>query len=446
MNKLCQAAVGGALFLSAASAVEKVPDIRPDYFKANYDKAKIAAYTLEDPLTFVNGKKVTTAGEWRLRRQEILDIFAREMYGQVPPSPEKMVIEKVEENSVTLAGFGLRSQYKVYFREDKSGPVINYLVIAPKHLKKPAPVIFFLNYGGNHTLLNDEEVIIPERPAHWPKAFRFTAPRGKLLSPDDDSHLPIQMILSAGYAVVSACYKDISPDPEYYEKDPEFQQRNFAYTGVFELWGKRDEKRTDNITALGAWAWALSRGLDLAKQLPYLDCSEPTVTGYSRLGKAALLAAARDERFANCIPIQCGGGGVTLAKRDFGENIATQMQMFSHWYCTAYKKYERNPAKLLTFDQHLLVSAIAPRRLLVGGFDNPWFDAEGEFIACKKAESVWKFLGKPGIPAAKYPDYYDLSAIGSHIGFFTRKEGHGLAGFDWLQLLRFIGKNRCFRQ
>ena len=178
----------------------------------------------------------------------------------------------------------------------------------------------------------------------------------------------------------------------------------------------------------------------MVEKLPFINAKQTIVTGCSRLGKAALLAAARDERFSVCVPIQCGGGGVTLAKRDFGENIATQMRMFSHWYCKAYKKYERNPAKLLTFDQHLLLAAIAPRRLLVGGYDNPWFDTEGEFIACKAASRVWEFLGKSGLPAVKYPDAYDTSAIGRYLGYFRRTEEHGMTGYDWWQLLKFVAE------
>ena len=330
MNKLIVAILSTTISVIVMGAETKIPDIRDDYYEANFDPSKISPYTLEDPLTFVDGRKVTTKEEWKARRLEILDIFAKEMYGQQPPLPENMIVEKVEENQVTLSGFGLRSQYKMYFKADKSGPAINWLIIAPRHAKKPVPVIIFLNYGGNHTLLNDGQVVIPSRPANWPQPYRFTAPRGRLLAPENTYHFPIQMILSAGYAVASACYKEISPDPDCEEKNPDFQQHNFAYTGVFELWGKRDENRTDNITALGAWAWALSRGVDMMEKLPYIDAKKVVVTGCSRLGKAALLAAARDERFPVCVPIQCGGGGATLAKRDFGENVATQMQMFTH--------------------------------------------------------------------------------------------------------------------
>ena len=440
MNKFTAAIFSTALLAAAGAGENKVPDIRPNYHEVNFDPAKISPYTLEDPLTFLDGRKVTTPEQWKQRRQEILTIFAKEMFGQQPPLPETVIIEKIEENQRTLTGFGLRSQYKMYFKADKSGPVIYWLVITPEHIKKPAPVIMFLNYGGNQTLLNDKQVVIPPSPGHWPKRYRITAARGALLAPESGYHFPIQTILSAGYAVVSACYKNISADPDCEEKNPDFQQQNFAYRGVFELWGKRDESRTDNITALGAWAWTLSRGVDLVEKLPYLDAKKVTVTGCSRLGKTALLAAARDERFAVCVPIQCGGGGATLAKRDFGENVATQMQMFTHWYCKAYKKYERNPAKLLTFDQHLLIAAIAPRRLLIGGFEKPWFDTEGEFIACKAASPVWELLGKTGLPATNYPEAYDNSAIGKHLGYYRRIGVHGLAGFDWWQLLQFVSE------
>jgi hypothetical protein len=161
------------------------------------------------------------------------------------------------------------------------------------------------------------------------------------------------------------------------------------------------------------------------------------VTGCSRLGKAALLAAARDERFAVCAANQCGGGGATLAKRDLGENIATEVKMFTHWYCKAYGKYQRNPAQLLHFDQHLLLAAVAPRRLLIEGYDSPWFDTEGEYLACKAASPVWELLGKKGLPEGPFPEDFDTSLIGEDLGYYHRAEDHGLAAFDWWQLMRF---------
>ena len=417
---------------------QSVPDIRPDYDTPNYDPEKIAPYTLEDPLTFLDGSRVKSPADWQKRRREILDIFAREMYGEEPPVPaaDELVTELFEEKDGALSGYAVRSQYKMWFRKDKSGPCINWLLLRPRYVNKKVPVILFLNYRGNHEVVPDEEIPVNDVWYNATEDHKVVVVRGSMTNPNRPSYLPIGMLLSAGYAVMTANYCEVSPDPNSKETG-EFDQKVFSYTGVFDLWGKRDESRTDNITALGAWAWALSRGLDLAERIPQLDAANAIVTGCSRLGKAALIAAARDERFAVCVPNQCGGGGATLAKRDFGENIATEMKAFSHWYCKAYDKYKRNPAKLLTFDQHLLVAAVAPRRLFIQGFNERWFDTEGEYLACKAASCVWEFLGKEGLPEGTYPDSFDTSAIGKDLAYYRREEAHGLAAVDWFHLLNF---------
>ncbi len=396
---------------------------------------------MEDPLTFVNGEKVQTQADWRRRRQEILDIFAREMYGVEPPPPPAVVLEKVDEKTDALGGFATRTQFKMYFNEDKTGPCLNWMLLSPTHVKGPTPVIVFLNYRGAYEMLPDTD--IPLMTAWVPKGPRTNqtnqaqeSSRGIMCDPNQSMVLPTGMILAKGYSILTACYAEVSPDPSRLDTTPDYPG-GFAYSGVFSLWGERDESRTDNPTALGAWAWALSRGMDMIEQLDTLDAKRVVVTGCSRLGKAAFLAAARDERFAVCVPNQCGGGGVTLAKRDFGENVATQMVAFPHWYCKAYKKYETNPAELLTFDQHLLVATIAPRPLLIQGFDQPWFDTEGEFLACKAAGCVWEFLGKENLPQVDFPAPFDCSAIGRDLGYYYRLHGHGIAAWDWMQLLDF---------
>ena len=300
------------------------PDIRPDWDKPNYDAAKIAPYTREDPLAFVDGRRVTTPAEWEFRRREILDIFAREMYGVEPPPPRELVVEKFEECDHALGGYAVRSQYRMWFRNDRSGPELDWLLLRPRHAKKTVPVIVFLNFHGNHQLIPDSEVVIPPMWSGIDEGYAVPAARGTMSDPNGKQIFPIGMLLSAGYAVLSACYCQVSPDPDHKTPEDRERQKSFAFTGVFDLWGKRDEARTDNTTSLGAWAWALSRGLDLAYTIPELDAKRNVVTGCSRLAKAALLAAARDERFSTCVAVQCGGGGATLAKRDYGENIGTE--------------------------------------------------------------------------------------------------------------------------
>ncbi|MDD4026291.1 MAG: hypothetical protein PHN85_10275 [Kiritimatiellae bacterium] len=435
-----------AVFAAFAAYAVK-PVVTNDYngvkVIVNYDKSRIAPYTLEDPLAFADGRKVTNRNDWRARREEMLGIFAREMYGAEPPKPETLITDLVDEK-ITAAGFAIRRQYKMYFKADRTGPCISWIVWVPRWAEKPVPVVCFLNYRGNHELAFDTD--IPMQTG-WTRAGPKTdgnrsseRTRGIMQDANSDSIFPLAKIIARGYAAMSACYCEVSPDPSYSEKPP-YDQKTFSYTGVFDLWGKRDESRADNITALGAWAWALSRGLDLAERIPEIDAKRSVVTGCSRLGKAALLAAARDERFAVCVPNQCGGGGACLAKRDYGENVGTEIHAFTHWYCRAYDKYAADPAKSLTFDQHMLLACVAPRPLLIEGFDtSPWMDTEGEYLACKAAAPVWKFLGAGTMPDVPYPDNYDISAIGESLGYVRRSEGHGISGYDWKWMLDFADR------
>ncbi len=441
------------LMLIGMMAVAGAVTARPP----NYDESKVAPYTLEDPLTFADGRKLKSAADWPARRKEILEIFAREMYGQPPPPPETVVTELIEEGA-TLGGLAIRRQYKMWFKVDKSGPMIDWIVFLPNRIQdmKPkngkappceneqkVPVILFLNYRGNQELVTDPEVVFPANiwvrnnksldcQDHKPD---FEKTRGRMRRTNQTSVFPLETIIARGYAVMSACYGQVSPDVE--ERDVKAgTPRETAYTGVFTLWPKRDESRDDNTTALGAWAWALSRGLDLAERIPEIDATKSVATGCSRLAKTALIAAARDERFAVCVPNQTGGGGVPLAKRDYGENVSTEMNMFHHWYCKAYNKYVDNE-QAMKFDQHLIVAAIAPRRILVQGFNSGWFDTKGEFLSCRAASPAWEFLGLPGLPAGDFPANYDTGRIGTHLGYVRRGGQHGITGYDWMWTLDF---------
>ena len=405
------------------------------YATVNYDESAIPPYTLEDPLSYADGRKLRSKNEWPARRQEILEIFQREMYGQMPPAGE-IFLETLEEGT-TLAGFALRRQVRMWFRADHTGPHIDWLQLIPTQVQGPCPAILLLNYTGNHEVLEDKEIVVTES---WLRETPHKASqnaRGKYNHDGLDHVFPVSALLARGYALVTACYCDISPDPDpLQEADGVILQDSFAYTGVFDLWGPRDASRTDNTTSLAAWAWALMRGMDMLVQDPAFDEKRVVLTGYSRLGKAALWAGAFDERFPVVVPVQSGGGGAPLAKRDYGEKIATEVTSFRHWYCRAYDKYAYDTAAM-PFDQHLLVSCVAPRALLIEGFDKPWFDTKGEFLALQAASPVWKFLGNAGLPAVDWPDDYDTSAIGHRLGYVRRDQGHGISAIDWMWMLDF---------
>lgn len=379
--------------------------IKRDY---NKNEKKVKPYTLPDPLKFADGRPVASTEDWQARREEILQIFQKEMYGVMPPASP--VYLEVLEKGLALNRKAICRKVRMAFRPDGSGPHIDWLLLYPRKAWKRVPAIISLNYYGNNTILDGDALIQAQ---------------GKSVTV-----YPLQKIISRGYAFASACYEDVSADPD----DPAMQD-SLAYGGVFNLW-ERDPSRTDNTGSLMAWAWALCRGMDMLEKDKRIDASKVVVTGSSRLGKAALLSAAFDTRFAVAVINQTGGGGVPLAKRNFGEHVASQTEMFTHWWCKAFSKYIEAEKKM-PFDQHMLLSCIAPRPLLVEGFNNPWFDTRGEFLALQAASPVWRFLGGKGLPDVAWPDNYDTSAIGTDLGYVRRPGGHGISAEDWDWMLDF---------
>lgn len=409
----------------------------PQGIKVNWIKRKAVVTDLPDPLRFADGRKVSAAS-WEERRREILDIFQSGMYGKMPPAPECLLTEVLEEG-VCEVGFGIRRQIRMWFTPDKTGPHIDWLIVLPRRATEPVPAVMLLNYFGNHTILPDSEIIITSSRIRLNSAigglsdYAGEETRGFFADGQWRSTYPVGMLLAHGYAFVTACYADISPDPT----SPADEQK--AYTGVFDLWGERNPSAGDNTTSLGAWGWALMRGRDMLEGVREIDKSRILLTGSSRLGKAALIAGAFDDRFPVVVLNQTGGGGAPLAKHFYGENVATMTTMFPHWYCKSYAQYANHEAAL-PFDQHMILGAIAPRALLIEGFDDPWFDTHGEFEALKAAEPIWRMLGRGGLGSHEMPKEYDTSAIGEHLGYVRRDLEHGISHVDWLWMLDFAGK------
>ncbi len=393
----------------------------------NYDEAKAGPYTLPDPLTFADGTRLTAPNQWPKRRSEILALFEDQMYGVVPPPPAAMRTE-VLESGETLGGRVIRKQLRMWFREDRTGPKIDWIIFLPKSAPSPVPAFLGLNYYGNQELLPDPEIRVTDawlrdNAKHFISGNRASEKSRGL----NTETWPVETLAARGYALVTACYGDV--DPDY---DDGFTN------GVHALFPPPRPVPGNYTTSLAAWSWALMRGMDLIEKEAAIDARRVAVVGCSRLAKAALLAGAKDERFAVVIPNQTGGGGVPLAKRDYGENVALQNAKFPHWFCGNFRKYSDNEAAL-PFDQHMLLAACAPRKLYVSSFPGTWFDPYGEFLSVKAAEPVWRFLGLPGLPAAEWPQELSPS-LGTHLGYHRRPAEHGIAPYDWQCYLAFTDR------
>lgn len=388
---------------------------------------------LPDPLVAIDGTKITTAREWQeKRRPELLELFTREMYGRSPGRPEKMVFEEFDRDPKALEGKATRIQYAIY-PGGKEGPRIDLLVYAPNGVKGPVPAFLGLNFWGNHAIHKDPGIRLT---GSWVESNRqpYVDLSGVNANKATDAtrgvnakQWPVEEILSRGYALATMYREDVAPD-----REPHFA------TGVPTLYPELQQGDA-NWGTVAIWAWSLSRGLDVLEKEPAIDAKRVAAFGFSRLGKAALWAGANDERFAMTISNESGAGGAKLFRRGVGEDVKRLNTVFPHWFSRSFRAYIGKD-KELPFDQHLVISLIAPRPVYVASaIDDKNADPEGEFAGAKAAEPVFKLLGAEGLPADSWPAV-GVSVQGG-IGYHVRPGQHDVTDFDWQQYLAFAERH-----
>jgi hypothetical protein len=390
------------------------------------------AQGLPDPLVANDGTKITTAAGWReKRRAELIELFTREMYGRNPGRPEKMAFEVFDRDEAALGGKATRLQIAIY-PGGKPGPRMDLLVYVPNGAKGPVPAILGLNFWGNHAIHKDSGIRLTESWVESRTSYAdLTGVRNHKATDAtrgvNASHWPVEEILSRGYALATMYREDVAADHEPY----------FA-SGVHPLFPEL-QQGDNNFGTIGAWAWSLSRALDALEKESRIDSKRVAVFGFSRLGKAALWAGASDERFAMVLSNESGAGGAKLFRRGVGENIERLTSVFPHWYARNFKEYAGKDTEL-PFDQHLVISLVAPRPLYVGSAkEDTYADAEGEFASAKAAEPVYRLLGAEGLPADAWPPIG--TSVQGGIGYHVRPGKHDVLPFDWQQYLAFADKH-----
>jgi hypothetical protein len=215
--------------------------------------------------------------------------------------------------------------------------------------------------------------------------------------------------LQRGMAVMAFWYQQCGVD----------RPANYRQTGFFPAYPDYD------WGDLAAWAWGMSRCVDFLQTQPFADPTRILAVGHSRLGKAALVAGALDERFALTAPAGSGCGG-TGAYRFNGRNrggkegLEDAIQNFPQWFGPRMPEFCGHVEKL-PFDQHWLLALVAPRLCIA---------TDGLSDGCTNGNALAKaYLGaKPA---------YGLLGVPEHLGISFRTGGHLLAAEDWDAILDF---------
>jgi endo-1,4-beta-xylanase len=333
---------------------------------------------LPDPFKFQDGRKVKSPSDWAERREEIKDLAQYYEYGTMPPPPEAV--------TATATGSPDNSTLSVMVQDKGRSASFNARLTVPTAAQcgraGPYPVIVSIDFfaaAGNATYIN------------------------------------------AGYAVLSFTYSNVASD-------------NTSHTGAFYSLYPYNVATGNDAGVLLGWAWGASRSVDalhyLAKNNPpyanLLDLKKLVVTGFSRCGKAALLAGLMDERFGVVNPGGSGSGGAAAYRYDSYGNTPYRHAPFGNVYPWGtssgsetlgdhvrhqthnsnemlarfldpdrmYKTRTHGYGERLPYDHHEIIAAIAPRAVIIDTSNDDYSNnAEGDSIGYEGAKPVYAFLG-----------------------------------------------------
>jgi hypothetical protein len=178
--------------------------------------------------------------------------------------------------------------------------------------------------------------------------------------------------------------------------------------------------------------------MDFIQTLEEVDKARIAVVGHSRLGKTALWCAAQDERFIMGISNESGCSGAAISRGKKGERIRDIVKTFPYWFCENYKEYVDNEENM-PFDQHFLISAIAPRYVYVSSaIGDEWADPESEFLSCVAASDVYELFGVKGLVTEDRLPEVGTKLHEGRIGYHLRGGTHYLSRYDWQGFMEFM--------
>lgn len=349
---------------------------------------------------------------WAERREELLALFSREVYGKTPSPDAYQTSFAVTSETEALEGRAICRRVEVTVTTALGSHSFPFALYLPKG-KTRVPVILFAAIWGREYL--DDQGGPCEKSGSW----------------------PVREILGRGYGTAIYFTGEVTPDWDIHSPlsgEEAFNQgiRRIFYPSLSEVPG-------DGMGIIGAWAFGASRILDSLCQFPQVDSGRVTVIGHSRGGKTALWAAAQDQRF--CCGVSnnsgCTGAALIRAEAPKGEQIGIINTYFPYWFCKNYHRYNSCPERL-PVDQHQLLALLWPRLLYVtSASEDAWAGPEREYDAMKRAAELYRLEdGAFSLPEA-LPQPGERIFSGK-LGYHLRQGPHALTEWDWAQVLDFL--------
>lgn len=323
---------------------------------------------LPDPLTMASGARVQTPEDWKRRREEITAMLLHYEYGHVPPPPENLRAEVVSGEPVFDGAAQL--------------------------------ICLTLRMGDGEKVQMQAGVYIPAGNGKKPVLLAIEPVWQTGLMP------AARQAVQRGYIFAGYQRHDLDPDDE--------DRSN----GVHPLYPDYD------WATLAVWAWGASRMVDYLYSRDDVDTARIALTGHSRAGKSALLAAALDDRIALVAPHGSGAGGAgsfrICPKGAESLVMISHPSRFHYWFQPRLRDFAHQEDRL-PFDQHFMRALVAPRAIVsMDGLEDFWANPAGTKLMWTAAQPVFDLLG----------------ASDRNVLYF-RPGGHDTTDGDWTILLDY---------
>ena len=177
---------------------------------------------------------------------------------------------------------------------------------------------------------------------------------------------------------------------------------------------------------LAGWAWGAARVADYLETDRSIDKTKLIITGASRNGKSAMVAAAFDDRLMGA-PVVTGGGGVgayRFAGPRRSETLDVMQKKYPNWFSPNLHEFWGRREKL-PFDQHWFLALAAPR---------PFIALEGMTDTISLPEAV-----RQSVLGAR--PAYALFGMEDRLGVNYANHGHAFTAEDWTALMDFFDKH-----
>jgi len=385
------------------------------FLEANYDESKVPEYALPDVLTSFDGKSIKTVEDWEnIRRPEIVDFFAQNMFGEVPTpsSPIKKSFKLISEDQTLFNGLCTRREVQITFENDMGKVTMPLVLFVPTNSKEKVPVILLAT--GNDIKR---------------KGLRLS---------DSQSYgqtkngIPLHQLMTRGIGVATLDYQAFGDDNG--------NKEGKVSGGISNLFFKDGQEFTkeNEWGMIAIWAYALRAGMDYLETDAAVREDQVATLGCSIGGKVALWATVTDKRFAMTLLATAGHGGDAIWRREYGETLQNMCDYLPTWICRNANKYAKNVHDL-PVDQHSLLATVAPRPFYVSNAQHDlWADQKGQWIGTYNAAPSYRLYEKDVAFIAKKQPAINQPIIKSTIGYHVRSGVHGLELYDWEQYMKFI--------